>query len=126
MALWQELRRDVRAAKERDGSMRKPTMYDMAGGGHWEAMSDHSVSVYRENLDTPVVTISVEKAKFWGSGMRKEAVVLYQRAIEYFVLADSKELAALGFTNADCQGLIPNSERGAAGPDMPADEVNFG
>ena len=98
-----------RAVKDRDGSNRKPTMYDMSGGNHWEAMSDHSVGVYRKDLDVPTVEISVEKAKFAGSGFRRTATVVYQRNIEYFVPATNEAVNVAA--DGDCQGLV----------DVPAD-----
>jgi hypothetical protein len=70
---------------------RKLTMHDIAGGRHWEGMSDLVVMIRRKDLRLSLVHIGIEKAKFQGCGYHTEVDATYVRGLEYFVPARGED-----------------------------------
>lgn len=58
----------------RDGKIRRPRLYDVDGGAHWNNKPDAGIVVHREDKAIPVSTVAVDKVRFDETG--KEGVFL--------------------------------------------------
>lgn len=64
----------TKEVKQRDGTVRVPNLYDIAGSAHWFNAPDHGLVVDRPDMTRPEVRVLVKKVRFMpDSGMPGEA-----------------------------------------------------
>ena len=66
----------------RDGAVRPPTLYDIAGSAAWYNKPDHGIVVHVPNHDIPETVIMVKKCRFNWSGKKGDVTLGYEASIE--------------------------------------------
>jgi len=64
--------------KDKDGTYKPPTMYEIAGGAQWRNKSDIGICVHRDNLQTNEVRILIQKVRFRDLGKPGEVILKYK------------------------------------------------
>jgi twinkle protein len=54
--------------KDKDGSYKPPTMYEISGGAHWRNKADNGICLYRANFENDITTLFVQKIRFKETG----------------------------------------------------------
>jgi twinkle protein len=52
-----------------DGSIRRPSLYDISGSAHWANAADHGVVIWRDDLASTQMTVSVVKSRYREAGL---------------------------------------------------------
>lgn len=63
--------------KQRDGTVRRPTGYDISGSAHWYNAADHLIVIWREGSSREIEVI-VEKSRFVSGGAIGSAWLRYE------------------------------------------------
>lgn len=66
----------------RDGSVRPPTLYDIAGSAAWANKPDHGIIVHVPDYDVPETIVMVKKCRFNWSGKKGDITFTYDAGIE--------------------------------------------
>lgn len=64
--------------KDKDGTYKAPTMYEISGGAQWRNKSDVGLCVHRENLQSLNVRILIQKMRFRDLGRPGEAMLKFK------------------------------------------------
>lgn len=88
-----------------NGTAREPSMSDISGGTHWEAMADHVCIVHRQDRSKSRTDIKIDKVKWFGTGKLGGISVIYNRNCETFFpspeASNHFELALIGEAGQD-------------------------
>lgn len=76
--------------KQRDGSIRRPTGYDISGSAHWFNAADHLIVLWRDGAGRDVEII-VEKSRFASGGIIGSAWLRYEIENGRYVATHSPE-----------------------------------
>ena len=66
----------------RDGAVRVPTLYDIAGSAAWANKPDHGIIIHVPNQETRESVIWIKKARFNWSGKKGDVTFAYDPSIE--------------------------------------------
>lgn len=59
----------TKAIVERDGSLRKPSLYDVSGSAHWANAADHGVLIWRPSLISQAMEVHCLKSRYRWAGL---------------------------------------------------------
>lgn len=97
-----------RSVYDGKGGAREPSMSDIAGGTHWEAMADHIVIVHRQDRSKARTDIKIDKVKWFSTGKLGGISLIYNRNCETFFpspeASDHHSLALIGEAGQDGLG----------------------
>ena len=65
--------------KDKDGTYKPPTMYEISGGAHWRNKADNGLCIYRPDYQRDEVSVIVQKIRFRESGKVGEVKLNYSR-----------------------------------------------
>jgi len=65
--------------KEKDGSYKPPTMYEISGGAHWRNKADNGLCIHRPDPDNDITEIYVQKIRFKEVGKRGKVQLRFSR-----------------------------------------------
>ena len=65
--------------KDKDGTYKPPTMYEISGGAHWRNKADNGLCLFRPDFDNDISTVYVQKIRFRETGKVGETSIKYIR-----------------------------------------------
>ena len=65
--------------KDKDGTYKPPTMYEISGGAHWRNKADNGICLYRQDFDNDISTLFVQKIRFRETGKTGQVNLKYIR-----------------------------------------------
>jgi twinkle protein len=65
--------------KDKDGTYKPPTMYEISGGAHWRNKADNGICLFRPDFDNDVSVVYVQKIRFRETGRVGETSIKYIR-----------------------------------------------
>jgi twinkle protein len=78
--------------KDKDGSYKPPTMYEISGGAHWRNKADNGLCVYRPDFKIDETTLIVQKIRFSETGKTGEVKLRYCRDNGNYLPKDNERL----------------------------------